>query len=75
MIVNVEAEQLTAMANRYCSLVAQSYLPIEGHDVRVTVSVGATLANSGDTLASLMRRADELMYRSKASGKDRVSVG
>ena len=38
----------------------------------MTVSIGATLARSEDTPESLVARADALMYRAKAEGRNRV---
>ena len=40
----------------------------------VTVSVGVTIARNGDTIDSAVKRADDLMYQSKQSGKNRVTV-
>jgi diguanylate cyclase (GGDEF)-like protein len=39
----------------------------------VTVSIGATAAVPGDTMSSLLRRADEHLYASKHAGRDRVT--
>ncbi len=43
--------------------------------LRVTCSLGATLAKANDTPESIVDRADELMYVSKRSGKNRVTFG
>lgn len=40
--------------------------------LRVTVSVGATLARPGDRQSSLLSRADRNLYRAKASGRNRT---
>jgi diguanylate cyclase (GGDEF)-like protein/PAS domain S-box-containing protein len=73
IIAHVEGEELIATANRSRALVEQSSLPAET-SVRVTISLGATLARPDDTADSLIKRADGLMYQSKAAGKNRVSV-
>lgn len=39
----------------------------------VTASVGVAVASSSDTVASLLRRADENAYRAKQGGGDRVA--
>jgi len=41
----------------------------------MTVSLGATLVCKGDTLDSLVKRADGLMYQSKLAGRNCVTVG
>jgi diguanylate cyclase (GGDEF)-like protein len=39
----------------------------------VTTSIGVTSAVAGDTVSSLLRRADEHLYCSKRTGRDRVT--
>lgn len=39
---------------------------------RVTISIGVTRLVAGDTLSSLLRRADEALYAAKESGRNRV---
>ena len=41
---------------------------------RVSVSFGVTQLLSGDTMADLIRRADGLLYRAKALGRNRVET-
>ena len=66
---------LAAIGNRYRLLVEKSSLPMpEGPALHVTISVGGTLARKEDTEETLLERADRLMYRSKASGRNRISL-
>ena len=39
---------------------------------RVTVRIGLTISTPGDTIAILLRRADEALYAAKANGRDCV---
>ncbi len=39
---------------------------------RVTISIGLTVTTPGDTVAALLRRADEALYAAKANGRDCV---
>ncbi len=41
---------------------------------RVTVSIGYTVASAGTTMQQAIERADEALYRSKASGRNKVVV-
>jgi diguanylate cyclase (GGDEF)-like protein/PAS domain S-box-containing protein len=74
LAVNVRENQLRLVAERLCRLVEQSVLKLPGARERMTVSVGATLARTGETPRSVIRRADALMYRSKQAGGNRVTV-
>ena len=56
VIANVDREQLIATANRFRILVEQSSRAA-GPVRQVTISVGATLARSDDTEATLLERA------------------
>jgi diguanylate cyclase (GGDEF)-like protein len=56
-------------------IIEQSYLVHQEEELRVTLSIGATLVDDNDTLESLVKRADSLMYDSKHSGRNRVTVG
>ena len=54
---------------------------VEGSDIRhnneklkVTISIGATLFKQGDSLEAAFKRADELLYKSKNEGRNRVSI-
>ena len=74
LLVNVNDSELPKIAERIRSLVVNSSLSRVSEITRVTVSIGGTLARKGDTVASLLKRADQLMYRSKRAGQNRVTV-
>ena len=40
--------------------------------IRVTLSIGLAEARVGDTVNSLLERADAALYAAKAAGRDRV---
>lgn len=66
---------LTEVAERVRRLVEGSYLTLDdGRLVAVSVSIGATMARPGDTVQSLVTRADGAMYASKQQGRNRVTV-
>jgi diguanylate cyclase (GGDEF)-like protein/PAS domain S-box-containing protein len=69
------AEELEAIAEKLRMLVAHSRLDLPAAHLSVTISVGATLFLPADTPSSVVHRADQLMYRSKRAGGNRVSVG
>lgn len=61
------------MAERFRRLVEESSMTVGDNIARVTVSIGATLATSDDTVGSLLKRTDELLYRSKGAGRNCVT--
>jgi diguanylate cyclase (GGDEF)-like protein/PAS domain S-box-containing protein len=73
VIANVQGDELSATANRTRLLVERSGVP-SVPSLQVTVSVGATLARQNDTVESIIKRADALMYQSKQAGRNRSTV-
>ncbi|MCK4233508.1 diguanylate cyclase [candidate division WOR-3 bacterium] len=55
-------------------LIEKSSLNIGGAKIQVTISIGAALAQLTDTVETLVKRVDKLMYNSKSSGRNRVSM-
>lgn len=64
---------LEVAAERLRMLVEESWLDVDGHQVRVTVSIGATMVEQDEDWAHALDRADRLMYASKAAGRNRVT--
>lgn len=74
MITNVKENHLYLLGNRLCALVENSGLTVGSDIVRVTISIGATLADKDETADELLKRADSLMYHSKKNGRNMVSM-
>jgi diguanylate cyclase (GGDEF)-like protein/PAS domain S-box-containing protein len=75
VLANVDLERAVSIANRTRVLVEASGVRWRDADVKVTLSAGCTVPRPGDTAASLLKRADELMYESKAGGRNRLTSG
>ncbi|HYA87966.1 MAG TPA: diguanylate cyclase [Nitrospirota bacterium] len=73
VIAHVAGNELTATANRCRLLVERSNIP-SVPSIRVTISLGASLARKDDTVDSVIKRVDELMYKSKQAGRNRLTV-
>jgi diguanylate cyclase (GGDEF)-like protein/PAS domain S-box-containing protein len=73
VIANAQREMLPEIAERFRALVECSSLPVPA-GVQVTVSIGGAHAEPGDTVHSLIKRADEKLYRAKVAGRNRVCV-
>jgi diguanylate cyclase (GGDEF)-like protein/PAS domain S-box-containing protein len=72
IIVNVNRQTLKSIAERYRLLVEQSKLIKVTGAISVSVSIGATLSRLDDTVKTIIRRADNLMYRCKTLGRNQV---
>jgi diguanylate cyclase (GGDEF)-like protein/PAS domain S-box-containing protein len=75
IVTDVNTASLEMFAERCRMLIAESAIPLGNEHLRVTISLGATLMKAGDTDQSVINRADELMYKSKMSGRNRVTLG
>jgi len=65
-------KELESISEKARTLVACSRLDLPDMSLTVTISIGATLILPTDTPESVIRRADELMYESKQSGRNQV---
>lgn len=74
IIVNINGKTLESIAERYRLLVEQSKLVKESDAINVTVSIGATLSRKDDTVESIIKRADKLMYQCKRMGRNRIAL-
>jgi diguanylate cyclase len=63
-------------AEMICEQTAQraSRITIRGEQVSLSLSIGVTAPAEGDVLESLIRRADEALYRAKRAGRNQVQV-
>lgn len=74
IIRNIKSEDLEHLGNRLRQLIADSYLAHGMEKLRVTISIGATLVGDDDTMESIFKRADNLLYRSKAAGRNCLTI-
>jgi len=75
IIRNINGKELELLGNRLRSLIENSYIIHENEKLFVTISIGATLANENDTIHTLIKRADTLLYKSKAAGRNCLTIG
>lgn len=75
ILKRIDGNGLRSTAERIRTLVGKSHLRENGLTLKVTVSIGATLADQADTADSIVKRADTLLYRSKQTGRNRCTIG
>ena len=75
ILPQIGVKSLAETAERLRALVETSSMDLSQGKLKVTVSVGATTRAAGEDTASVMARADALMYESKNGGRNKVTVG
>ena len=75
IIRNINRNDLKKLGNKVRLLVENSYITYNDQTLHITISVGATLVRTSDTIESLIKRADRLLYKSKAAGKNCLTIG
>jgi diguanylate cyclase (GGDEF)-like protein len=72
LLPHTDAEQFTACCERLREAFAQAQpLDVMLQPGQLSLSIGLTMLNAGDNLDESLQRADEAMYRAKASGRNR----
>ncbi len=66
-------EDIQELAETLRALLEKSGLTVEGQSLSVTASFGATMVRPEDDAHSLAERVDGLLYKSKESGRNRVT--
>lgn len=75
IIRNVSRQQLEDLGNRLRMLVESSYIQNGSHKLQVSISIGATLVCDDDMMDTVIKRADSLLYESKRTGRNRLTIG
>jgi diguanylate cyclase (GGDEF)-like protein/PAS domain S-box-containing protein len=75
VIRNITEKNLAKLAEKLRALVGKSFVTLAASQIGVTISIGATTLAPDDSVESAIGRADELMYRSKTNGRNRVTLG
>jgi diguanylate cyclase (GGDEF)-like protein/PAS domain S-box-containing protein len=74
ILPNITDEIMEAVAQRCRRLIEDSEFQSGGRPIRVTVSIGGTMARPEETPQDCVDRADRCMYRSKQEGRNRVTL-
>lgn len=70
----LEGDGAQAAAERLRGQVEQVRATFEGHEIPLTVSIGVGCRRQGDSLDSLLARADAALYAAKGAGRNRVAM-
>jgi len=75
ILKNVTYENLEMLGNRLRILIENSYITLDNEQLNVSISIGATLFRNDDSIDTLLKRADTLLYKSKGAGRNCLTIG
>ena len=75
LLPDTRRSEARAMAERVRALFAEEAFPTSSGLIPVTASLGVAQLAAGEGQVGLLQRADEALYRSKRSGRNRVRCG
>lgn len=68
-----DEDELKSLASRITMLINNSFIEEEGRIIKVSLSIGGSKSEEGN-LEKALEKADSLMYVSKSSGKNRITI-
>ena len=74
ILKSIDAVGLDAQLHRISVLVREVSVCRDSFNIAPTISIGATLPQAGDTVQSILKRADLALYESKHAGRDRYTI-
>lgn len=74
IVRHVSHASLLQIGERLRVLVEKTFLQTPEGFLNVSVSIGGAMASSADTIPSLLKRADDLLYLSKGQGRNRLTM-
>lgn len=75
LLYNAGVEDGLAVAERLRKQIEDCEITADGQTFKVTVSFGVAISNEGSTYESLLKSADDALYRAKRAGRNRAEVG
>lgn len=74
LLPETDLKGAVGLAERLRLALAGAQTGLDGIDVRITASIGVAALRPGESLDSLLHRADQALYSAKRAGRDRVMV-
>lgn len=73
-IADVDEAALRAIGERFRAMVERTRVRAGERNLKVTVSIGGTIGELGDTAEAIFERADAALYAAKNGGRNRVCL-
>lgn len=75
IFVGINEEKLNSILEKIRMLIEKSSIHRYSEELKVTISIGGAMVKNGDTVGQIVKRADGLLYKSKSSGRNCVTIG
>lgn len=74
LLPSLDFRDALAIAERLRVRICEDPIVTDGNMITVTVSIGASSVEATGSLHEMMRKADEMLYRAKAQGRNQVAA-
>lgn len=74
LLPETDLHDASRVAHRLLTAVGEHPLPFGQHLLKISISAGVTAANGTPTLTALLHRADEVLYKAKQGGRNRIEI-
>ncbi|MGN7614418.1 GGDEF domain-containing response regulator, partial [Magnetococcales bacterium HHB-1] len=71
---NVDRQKIRLTFKRFSQRLNATEIPFGNNSIKITISIGITQA-LGSSLDSMLQQADDLLYKAKKSGRNRIEIG
>lgn len=72
VVVNTQPGDVLHLVERIRTSIENTIYHINGHDIRITLSIGLTHSKIGDDVDHLVERADNALYKAKNAGRNQT---
>ncbi|MFT5091858.1 MAG: diguanylate cyclase (GGDEF)-like protein [Porticoccaceae bacterium] len=72
LLERVPGHQATSVVDRQRERLGKSSLRVDGKDLSITVSAGVAEVQPGESMKSVLERADQALYAAKEAGRDQT---
>jgi len=74
LLLDTEDAQLTNIAEKLRSLIEKSIIPCNDEKINITMTLGGSIYQNGESFNSLLNRADIALYEGKEKGRNQVCI-
>jgi diguanylate cyclase (GGDEF)-like protein len=74
LLVNCNKENLIKVAEKIRKVIEETIVDYKGNKINITISIGAYVSKENEHLEDMLQKADELLYKAKENGRNRVEI-